>query len=155
MLLSCKYRIGTNRMQSAAHPDMLKDFCRLYNAGLEQRIDGWRRRRISGLSASIREALQGNARNAAKREGLTSEPADADESGLDERLEFHKAEQRDGALTAMPDRTLVCVSRASLLRAEARNAKPLCIDFTGGNDKGKRRPPSSAPTSRPDLFRCR
>jgi putative transposase len=47
MLLSYKYRIDPNRLQSAALGEMLSDFCRLYNAGLEQRIDAWRRRRVS------------------------------------------------------------------------------------------------------------
>jgi len=45
--LSYKYRIEPNRTQSAALADMLADFCRLYNAGLEQRIDAYRRRRVS------------------------------------------------------------------------------------------------------------
>jgi putative transposase len=45
--LSYKYRIEPNRTQVAALSEMLVDFCRLYNAGLEQRIDAWRRRRIS------------------------------------------------------------------------------------------------------------
>lgn len=43
MLLSYKYRIEPSRAQAAALSEMLADFCSLYNAGLEQRIDAWRR----------------------------------------------------------------------------------------------------------------
>ena len=46
-VLSYKYRIEPNRAQAAAFGDMLADFCQLYNAGLEQRIAAYRRRRIS------------------------------------------------------------------------------------------------------------
>ncbi len=52
MLLSFKFRIEPNRAQAAALSEMLKDFCRLYNAGLEQRIDAYRRR---GLSLSYKD----------------------------------------------------------------------------------------------------
>lgn len=45
--LSYKYRIEPNRVQAAALDAMLADFCRLYNAGLEQRIAAWQRRRVS------------------------------------------------------------------------------------------------------------
>ena len=45
--LSYKYRLDPNKAQSAAIADMLADFCRLYNACLEQRIDTWERRQIS------------------------------------------------------------------------------------------------------------
>jgi putative transposase len=45
--LSYKYRIEPNRSQGAALVDMLRDFCSLYNAGLEQRIDAYQRRGIS------------------------------------------------------------------------------------------------------------
>jgi putative transposase len=46
-LLSYKYRIEPNRTQAAALGEMLTDFCQLYNAALEQRIDAWRRRHVS------------------------------------------------------------------------------------------------------------
>ena len=39
--LSCKYRIEPNKAQAASLSDMLADFCRLYNAGLQQRIEAW------------------------------------------------------------------------------------------------------------------
>jgi len=42
-----KYRIEPNKAQSAAFADMFRDFCGLYNAGLQPRIEAWRRRRVS------------------------------------------------------------------------------------------------------------
>jgi hypothetical protein len=39
--LSCKYRIEPNKAQAASLSDMLADFFRLYNAGLQQRIEAW------------------------------------------------------------------------------------------------------------------
>src|SRR5215467_14215825 len=45
--LSYKYRIEPNRAQAAALGDMLRDFCGLYNAGLQQRVEAYRRRGIS------------------------------------------------------------------------------------------------------------
>jgi len=59
--LSYKYRIEPNRTQSAALADMLADFCQLYNAGLEQRIDARRRRHVSvnyGMQASELKAVR-------------------------------------------------------------------------------------------------
>lgn len=47
MLLSYKYRIEPNKTQAAALAAMLGDFCKLYNAALEQRIDAYRRRGVS------------------------------------------------------------------------------------------------------------
>lgn len=47
MILSYKYRIEPNQTQAAALDDMLRDFCQLYNAGLEQRIEAYRRQHIS------------------------------------------------------------------------------------------------------------
>jgi len=47
MLLSYKYRIEPNRAQRDTLVDMLSDFCGLYNAGLQQRIEAYRRRGIS------------------------------------------------------------------------------------------------------------
>ena len=44
--LSYKYRIEPNRMQAGALSGMLADFCQLYNAALQQRIEAYRRRRI-------------------------------------------------------------------------------------------------------------
>src|SRR5262247_2298193 len=45
--LSYKYRIEPNRMQAGALSGMLEDFCQLYNAALQQRIEAYRRRSIS------------------------------------------------------------------------------------------------------------
>src|SRR5215475_10731775 len=45
--LSYKYRIEPNKTQAAALSDMLRDFCGLYNAGLQQRVEAYRRRGIS------------------------------------------------------------------------------------------------------------
>ena len=45
--LSYKYRIEPNKAQAASRSDMLADFHRLYNAGLQQRIEAWRRQRKS------------------------------------------------------------------------------------------------------------
>jgi len=44
--LSYKYRIEPNRMQAGALSGMLADFCQLYNAALQQRIEAYRRRSI-------------------------------------------------------------------------------------------------------------
>lgn len=44
---SYKYRLRPNRAQAAALDAMLVDFCGLYNAGLQQRIEAYRRRGIS------------------------------------------------------------------------------------------------------------
>ena len=43
MLLSYKYRIEPNRTQAAALTAMLGDFCSLYNAALEERINAYRK----------------------------------------------------------------------------------------------------------------
>ena len=43
MILSYKYRIEPNKTQAAALSEMLRDFCRLYNAGLEHRIEAYRK----------------------------------------------------------------------------------------------------------------
>jgi putative transposase len=45
--LSYKYRIEPNKTQVAACGEMFRDFCGLYNAGLQQRIEAYRRRGIS------------------------------------------------------------------------------------------------------------
>lgn len=47
MLLSYKYRICPNKTQEKALSEMLGDFCKLYNAALEQRVDAYRRRGVS------------------------------------------------------------------------------------------------------------
>lgn len=47
MLLSYKHRVYPNRAQRAALNDMLVDFCTLYNAGLQQRIEAWQRQSVS------------------------------------------------------------------------------------------------------------
>jgi putative transposase len=44
---SYKFRIYPNKAQSAALDEMLRDFCSLYNAGLQQRIEAYRRKRKS------------------------------------------------------------------------------------------------------------
>ena len=46
-LLSYKFHLYPNRMQRDALSGMLGAFCDLYNAGLQQRIEAYRRRRIS------------------------------------------------------------------------------------------------------------
>lgn len=43
LTLSYKYRLYPNRAQAAALGDMLVSFCALYNAGLQQRIEAYRR----------------------------------------------------------------------------------------------------------------
>jgi putative transposase len=45
--LSYKYRIEPNKAQVAALSDMLRDFCGIYNAGLQQRIEAYQRRHVS------------------------------------------------------------------------------------------------------------
>lgn len=47
MILSYKYRLYPNRAQQTALAEMLRDFCGLYNAALQQRIEAYRRRTIS------------------------------------------------------------------------------------------------------------
>ena len=46
-LRSYKFRLRPNRVQTAALDAMLRDFCGLYNACLQQRIEAYRRRGIS------------------------------------------------------------------------------------------------------------
>ena len=46
-LLSYKFRLYPNRAQADALTGMLGAFCDLYNAGLQQRIEAYRRRGIS------------------------------------------------------------------------------------------------------------
>ena len=53
MLLSYKFRIKPNRTQAAALSEMLRDFCRLYNAGLEHRIEAYRK----GVSVKVNEQI--------------------------------------------------------------------------------------------------
>ena len=43
MILSYKYRIEPNATQATALDAMLGDFCQLYNAGLEQRVEAYRK----------------------------------------------------------------------------------------------------------------
>lgn len=47
MIRSYRYRLSPTKSQRDSLAVMLGDFCSLYNAGLEQRIDAWRRRRVS------------------------------------------------------------------------------------------------------------
>jgi putative transposase len=53
MILSYNYRIEPNQTQAAALDDMLRDFCQLYNAGIEQRIEAYRRQRLGSLSEPV------------------------------------------------------------------------------------------------------
>ncbi len=47
LIRSHKYRLYPNRAQEAALTDMLGHFCDLCNAGLQQRIEAWRRQGVS------------------------------------------------------------------------------------------------------------
>lgn len=61
MLLSYKFRVYPNRVQQVALADMLRDFCELYNAGLQQRIEAWQRRSVSlsyGMQATELKATR-------------------------------------------------------------------------------------------------
>lgn len=53
MILSYKFRIEPNKTQAAALVEMLRDFCRLYNAGLEHRIEAYRK----GVSVKCNEQI--------------------------------------------------------------------------------------------------
>lgn len=53
MILSYKFRIEPSRVQAATLSEMLRDFCRLYNAGLEHRIEAYRR----GVSVKCNEQM--------------------------------------------------------------------------------------------------
>ncbi len=53
MLLSYRYRIEPNKTQATALSDMLGDFCQLYNAALEHRINAYRR----GVSIKCNEQI--------------------------------------------------------------------------------------------------
>lgn len=50
---SYKFRINPSRAQAAALSEMLRDFCRLYNAGLEHRIEAYRK----GVSVKVNEQI--------------------------------------------------------------------------------------------------
>ena len=61
MILSRKFRVYPNRAQANALSAMLADFCGLYNAALQQRIEAWQRRRVSlnyGMQASELKAVR-------------------------------------------------------------------------------------------------
>ncbi len=58
MILSQKFRVYPNRAQSDALGAMLRDFCKLYNAGLEQRIAAYRTRGISLIYAAQAKELK-------------------------------------------------------------------------------------------------
>jgi putative transposase len=47
LILSYRYRLYPSRSQAAALAEMLADFADLYNAGLQQRIEAYRRRGVS------------------------------------------------------------------------------------------------------------
>lgn len=51
--LCYKYRIEPNRVQALGLSDMLRDFCRLYNAALEHRIEAYRK----GVSIKCNEQI--------------------------------------------------------------------------------------------------
>ena len=53
MIVGYKYRIEPNRTQKSALSDMLGDFCQLYNAALEHRINAYRR----GVSIKCNEQI--------------------------------------------------------------------------------------------------
>lgn len=53
MILSYKFRVYPNRAQAAALDEMLRDFCQLYNAALEHRIEAYRK----GVSVSCNEQI--------------------------------------------------------------------------------------------------
>lgn len=53
MILSYRYRIDPNRAQTFALSEMLGDFCQLYNAALEHRINAYRR----GVSIKCNEQI--------------------------------------------------------------------------------------------------
>ncbi len=65
---SYKFRLRPNRAQALALNAMLRDFCGLYNAGLQQRIEAYRRR---GLNLRYRQqAAELKACRAADPDGL-------------------------------------------------------------------------------------
>lgn len=51
---SYKYRLRPSRAQAEALDAMLRDFCGLYNAGLQQRVEAYRRR---GMSLRLKKAV--------------------------------------------------------------------------------------------------
>jgi putative transposase len=53
MILSYKFRIEPNRVQTALLSEMLRDFCRLYNGALEHRIEAYRK----GVSVKVNEQM--------------------------------------------------------------------------------------------------
>lgn len=61
MILSKKFRVYPNKAQTVALDGMLRDFCGLYNAALQQRIEAWQRRSVSvnyGMQASELKAVR-------------------------------------------------------------------------------------------------
>lgn len=68
LVLSYKFRVYPNRGQKGAMDEMLRDFCELYNAALQQRVEAWRR---SGKTLNyIDQSLELKATRAA-HEGLS------------------------------------------------------------------------------------
>src|SRR5215212_1385215 len=66
---SYKYRLHPNRTQAAALGEMLRDFCGLYNACLQQRIEAYRRQGVSlryGHQASELKAVRAAEPNLAR-----------------------------------------------------------------------------------------
>jgi putative transposase len=61
LILSFRYRVYPNRAQSDALAAMLRDFCTLYNAGLQQRIEAFQRARTPlnyGMQAKELKAVR-------------------------------------------------------------------------------------------------
>jgi putative transposase len=61
LILSFRYRVYPNRAQSDALGAMLRDFCGLYNAALQQRIEAFQRARVSlsyGMQAQELKAVR-------------------------------------------------------------------------------------------------
>lgn len=64
MILACKFRLYPSRAQRETLDAMLRDFCKLYNAGLEQRIYAHRR-----CGKSLNYAAQANELKAVRAAG--------------------------------------------------------------------------------------
>jgi putative transposase len=77
MILSYKFRVYPNRAQEAALSEMLRDFCQLYNAALEHRIEAWRKGvavscfdQITNIKIIRRDSLNTHGRWSATAQGL-------------------------------------------------------------------------------------
>jgi hypothetical protein len=63
MILSYRYRLFTTAAQEAALTDMLGAFCDLYNAGLQQRIEAYRRQRYQPPLRQPSRRVEGGPRS--------------------------------------------------------------------------------------------